>query len=125
MGSELKEPCLDGDAKKYDFTNEGGMSRTIRFLKNIMGLWIEQESRRQWAREGKKFSFDWLSDAAMASRPLRCLINPNDYTFNAPGNMPERIAEYCRKTGQHVPESYGEIVRCIFDSLALCYRWDC
>ena len=123
MGSELKEPCLDGDAKKYDFTNEGGMNRTIRFLKNIMGLWIEQESRRQWAREGKKFSFDWLSDAAMASRPLQCLINPNDYTFNAPGNMPERIAEYCRRTGQHVPESYGEIVRCIFDSLALCYRW--
>ena len=123
MGSELKEPCLDGDAKKYDFTNEGGVNRTIRFLKNIMGLWIEQESRRQWAREGKKFSFDWLSDAAMASRPLQCLINPNDYTFNAPGNMPERIAEYCRRTGQHVPESYGEIVRCIFDSRALCYRW--
>ena len=123
MGSELKEPCLDGDAKKYDFTNEGGVNRTIRFLKNIMGLWIEQESRRQWAREGKKFSFDWLSDAAMASRPLQCLINPNDYTFNAPGNMPERIAEYCRRTGQHVPESYGEIVRCIFYSLALCYRW--
>ncbi len=123
MGSELKEPRLDGIAKQYDFTNEGGMSHTIRFLKNIMGLWLEQESRRQWAREGKQLSFDELSNAAMASKPLRSIINPSDYVFNAPGNMPGRIAEYCKKTGQPVPESYGEIVRCIFDSLALCYRW--
>ena len=121
-GQRAANPGLDGGCEKYDFTNVGGMNRTHTFSQNIMGLWIEQESRRQWAREGKQF-FDWLSDAAMASRPLQCLINPNDYTFNAPGNMPERIAEYCRRTGQHVPESYGEIVRCIFDSLALCYRW--
>ena len=123
MGTELAEPCLDGDARKYDFTNEGGAAHTIRFLKNIMGLWLEQESRRQWAREGKKYSFDELSDAAMASTPLRSIINPSDYSFNAPGDMPGRIADYCKKTGQPVPETTGEIVRCIFDSLALTYRW--
>ena len=87
-----------------------------------MGLWIEQESRRQWAREGEKISFDELSNMAMASKPLACFINPDDLVFQTPGNMPKRIVEFCKKTGQHVPETKGEIVRCIFDSLAMCYR---
>lgn len=123
MGCELNEPCITPLSKKYDFTNEGGMSGTIRFLKNIMGLWIEQESRRQWAREGKTLSFDDLSTAADSSVPLRSIINPNDQIFSAPGNMPARIAEYCKKTGQPIPMNHGEIVRCILESLALCYRY--
>ena len=123
MGTELAEPCLDGDARKYDFTNEGGAAHTIRFLKNIMGLWLEQESRRQWAREGKKYSFDELSDAAMASTPLRSIINPSDYSFNAPGDMPGKIADYCCRTGQPVPETIGQTARAVYESLALKYRW--
>lgn len=122
MGKEIPEPLTGELPYKYNITNEGATDRKIRFLKNIMGLWIEQESRRQWAREGEKISFDALSDMAMASKPLACFINPDDLVFQTPGNMPKRIAEFCKKTGQHVPETKGEIVRCIFDSLAMCYR---
>lgn len=122
MGKELAEPCTSELSFKYDITNEGGAERKIRFLKNIMGLWIEQESRRQWQRQGEDVSFNELSDAAVASQPLKCLINPDDMSFQTPGNMPRRIQEYCEKTGQYVPQTKGEIVRCIFDSLALCYR---
>ena len=123
MGTEAKEPSLSALSEKYDFTNEGGVNGTIRVLKNIMGLWIEQESRRQWTREGRKYTFDELSAQALASKPLRSLINSDDQMFATAGNMPKRICDYCRKTGQHVPENVGEIVRCIFDSLALRYRW--
>lgn len=123
MGTELDAPIINEASMKYNFTNEGGAGKTIRFLKNIMGLWLEQESRRQWRREGKEVSFDELSRAAASSKPLACIINPDDESFNTPGNMPRRIAEFCKKTGQHVPETMGEIVRCIFDSLALRYRW--
>mgnify|MGYP004517436311 FL=1 len=122
MGKELSEPCTTEKAFGYDITNEGGAERKIRFLKNIMGLWIEQESRRQWQRQGEDVSFNELSDAAVASEPLKCLINPDDLSFQTPGNMPRRIQEYCEKTGQYVPQTKGEIVRCIFDSLAMCYR---
>ena len=123
MGTELKEPLVTKESFGYDFTNEGCVGNTIRFLKNIMGLWLEQESKRQWAREGKKVTYDELSDMAVASEPLKCIINPDDTVFTPPGDMPGRIAEYCRKTGQYVPETMGEFVRCIFDSLALKYRY--
>jgi rhamnulokinase len=123
MGTEIPEPIISDASFKYNFTNEGGYAGSIRFLKNIMGLWIEQESRRQWKREGVSYTFDELSDMAMASKPCQSLINPDDPAFVAPGNMPKRICEYCEKTGQHVPENVGEIVRAIFDSLALRYRW--
>lgn len=122
MGTELKEPSTTGKSFECAFTNEGGYGGTIRYLKNIMGLWLEQESKRQWAREGIKVTYDELSDMAVASKPLQSLINPADQIFSAPGNMPKRIAEYCKNSGQHVPENMGEIVRCIFDSLALMYR---
>ena len=123
MGTENPEPVLGGGALKYDFTNEGGVFGTIRLLKNIMGLWLEQECRRQWTREGTKYSFDELTAAALKCAPLRSVINPDDALFAPAGNMPERIRQYCRSTGQPVPESVGEIVRCIFESLALRYRW--
>lgn len=123
MGSEIADPAINDASRKYDFTNEGAVGGKIRFLKNIMGLWLIQESRRQWIREGKKLSFDDLENAAKAAKPVQCLINPDDASFNAPGNMPRRIAEFCEKTGQHVPENEGEIIRCIYDSLCLKYRW--
>jgi sugar (pentulose or hexulose) kinase len=123
MGIESKVPVISDESRKYGFTNEGGAFGTYRILKNIMGLWLEQESRRQWKREGKAFSFDELSNAAMASKPCQCIINPDDPAFGVPGNLPKAIREYCKKTGQHVPENEGEIVRAIFDSLALRYKW--
>lgn len=122
MGSEIPEPIINDASYRYNFTNEGAVGGKIRFLRNIMGLWLEQESRRQWKREGKEYSFDELSDMACASKPMQCLIDPSDEVFTGPGNMPRRIAEYCERTGQYVPQTPGEIVRCIFDSLALSYR---
>jgi rhamnulokinase/L-fuculokinase len=122
MGSELDNPEITDSSYKYNFTNEGGASGKIRFLKNIMGLWLEQESRRQWKREGTTYSFDELTEKALQTKPFACFINPNDDLFTPSGNMPERIREFCRKTNQYVPQTVGEIVRCIFESLALCYR---
>ncbi len=122
MGTELPSPIITENASRLGFTNEGGVENTIRFLKNIMGLWLIQESRRQWKREGKEYSFGDLSKLALEAEPRKCFINPDDKLFAPPGNMPERIVSYCKKTGQRSPESVGEIVRCILDSLALKYR---
>ncbi len=122
MGKEIPEPLTGELSYKYNLTNEGATDRKIRFLKNIMGLWIEQESRRQWKRQGEVVSFDELSNMAMASSEHACFINPDYLAFQTPGNMPKRIQEFCEKTGQYVPQTKGEIVRCIFDSLAMCYR---
>lgn len=122
MGTELPEPLINEDSCAANFTNEGGAMRTIRFLKNIMGLWIIQESRRQWKREGKDYSFAQMEEWAKESKALRCFVNVDDPSFATPGNMPERIRAYCRKTGQYVPETVGEIVRCIYESLAMKYR---
>ena len=105
MGTELREPLINEQSRAMNFTNEGGAMGTIRFLKNIMGLWILQESRRQWKREGSEYSFAQLEQWAKEAKPFRSLINPDDATFNTPGNMPERIREFCRKTAQSVPES--------------------
>lgn len=123
MGAEVKEPIISEKSFKYNFTNEGGAENTIRFEKNITGLWLKQESKRQWEREGKKYTHDELSDMALASKPFQSLIDPDDAAFGVPGNLPKRIAEYCKRTNQHVPENAGEVMRCIFESLALRYRY--
>ena len=122
MGVECDEPVITKESMNYNLTNEGGAERKIRFLKNIMGLWLEQESRRQWKREGLDISFDELTAKALESKPFQCFIDPNNDLFNPQGDMPSRIREFCKKTGQHVPETIGEVVRCIFESLVLCYR---
>ena len=123
MGVELNQPLINDGSRAANLTNEGGANGTIRFLKNIMGLWIIQESRRQWKREGKDYSFAQMEAWAKEATPFRSLINPDDASFNTPGNMPEKIREFCRKTGQPVPESVGEVVRCIYESLSLKYRY--
>lgn len=123
MGAELNAPLINDDARIANLTNEGGVMGTIRFLKNIMGLWIIQESRRQWRREGNEYSFAQMEAWAKEATPFASIINPDYHTFNTPGNMPEKIREFCRITGQHVPETVGEVVRCIYESLALKYRY--
>lgn len=123
MGIESDKPVINDITRKYSFTNEGGTFGKINIMKNIMGLWLIQESRRQWKREGLNYSFDEMSDAALKSEPFASIINPDDPMFNAAGDMPGKIREYCKKTGQKVPETMGAIVRAIFESLALRYRW--
>ena len=122
MGCELKDPCLTEKARLNDFTNEGGAEKTIRFMQNIMGLWLEQESKRQWEREGKTVSFNELSSMAMSSEPFKCFIDPDYMDFATPGNMPKKIRDFCERTGQYVPQTEGEIIRCAAQSLALKFR---
>ncbi|MEG0251576.1 MAG: rhamnulokinase family protein, partial [Christensenellaceae bacterium] len=124
LGTELKEPCISEKALAYNFTNEGGINNTIRFLKNIMGTWLIQESRRQWIREGQEYGFGDLEQLAKKSRPFACFIDVDDDDFIKPGNIPARIQKYCEQTGQYVPQTPGEIVRCIDESLAMKYRYN-
>ena len=123
FGTELPEPLINQKAMRANFTNEIGYGKTIRFLKNIMGLWIIQESRRQWIREGNEADFGTLEREAENAEPFKCFIDVDDPVFEAAGNIPLRIQEYCKKTGQYVPQSRGEIMRCIYDSLAMKYKY--
>ena len=123
MGTELSAPKINAQTEKYNFTNEGGVNSTIRFLKNIMGLWLIQESRRQWKREGKEYSFAELEALAKEAKPFRCFIDPDHPSFVSPGDLPARIREFCQATGQYVPQTVGEVVRCIYESLAMKYRY--
>ena len=122
MGTELKAPLVNDKTRELNFTNEGGILGTTRFLKNIMGLWLIQESRRQWKREGLDVSFAEMEAAASEATPFASLIDPDDPAFGTPGDMPGKIRAFCKKTGQTIPESMGAVVRCIYESLALKYR---
>ena len=122
MGVELPKPVINEQARAMGFTNEIGFGDTVRLLKNIIGLWIVQECRRQWAKEGAKYEFAELEKLAAAAPPFVSLINPDDARFLSPDNMPEKIADFCRETSQPVPASPGAYVRCIYESLALFYR---
>ncbi|MBO5364847.1 MAG: rhamnulokinase [Clostridia bacterium] len=121
FGTELNDPVISQESFDSSYTNEGGYGGKIRFLTNIMGLWLIQESRRTWNRQGNDFSFNDLEKAALASKPFQCFIDPDYPEFGKPGDIPKRIQKYCEKTGQYVPQTVGEIVRCIYESLALKY----
>jgi len=122
LGTELGEPCIGAPSLAGNFTNEGGVCGTTRFLKNLCGLWIVQECRRTWARQGRADSYDDLVRMASAAAPLRSLVDVDHPDFAKPTDMPARLRAYCERTGQPVPEVKGEIVRCALDSLALKYR---
>lgn len=123
MGAELSEPLINDRSLEYDFTNEGGVAGTFRFLKNITGLWLVQECRRAWRWEGDELSYGELAQMAALADPLQSLVDPDDADFLKPGDMPARVRAFCRKTGQPVPESKGALVRCVLESLAFKYRW--
>ena len=123
FGTEVKEPIINEASKKLNVTNEGGYDYTTAFLKNICGLWLIQESRRQWIREGKEYSYAELEKLALECEPFKCFIDPDASEFAPMGNLPRRVKEYCEKTGQYVPQTVGEIIRCIYESLALKYRY--
>lgn len=123
MGIETTTPRISPATQAANFTNEGGACNTIRFLKNIMGLWLVQECRRSWARQGYDHSYTDLTRMAEASPGFVSLIDPDDPTFLAPTDMVTAIQEFCRLTGQPVPSDIGATVRCCLESLALKYRW--
>lgn len=122
MGIETEEPIITDASYRHNFTNEGGIDGTTRFLKNITGMWLLEQCRKEWEKQGCSYSYPAIVKMAERTPPFRCLINPDDPRFAAPKNMPEAIAAYCRETGQHVPVEDDEFVRCIFDSLAFRYK---
>lgn len=121
IGVELPSPMLTEEARRTNFTNELGFGCTVRFLKNIVGLWLLQECRRQWSKEGADYDYAELTKLAEKAEPIRSLIQPDDPAFLSPGDMPARIRAFCEKTDQPVPDTPGRIARCIFESLALLY----
>lgn len=123
LGTEISNPIINEKSSNYNITNEGAYGDKASFLKNIIGLWLVQESKRQWEREGKRYSFGELEAMAKEAEPFRSFIDPDDPIFVPAGNIPERIREYCRKTNQPEPRNEAEIIRCINESLALKYRY--
>ena len=122
LGVETHQPHVTPAVLSKNLTNEGGVCRTNRLLKNICGLWLLEECRREWSRRGIPTEYDRLLSEAATSQPFRSVIDVDDPAFAPPGDMPARIADKCRDTGQPVPESPGEFARLIFESLALRYR---
>lgn len=121
LGAELAEPCLSPAAQAAMFTNELGVGDTVRFLKNIAGLWLVQECRRDFQRQGSLFDYAELTTQAEAAEPFRTLIDPSRAEFIAPGNMCQKISRFAEETGQPVPTTPGEFVRACLESLALAY----
>ena len=123
LGAEIREPLCTPEVMAANYTNEGGIDGTVRLLKNIMGLWIIQECKREWDRAGGTESFAELADMAARAEPFLAVLDVDDPCFLAPGGMPERIRAYCRATGQKVPETKAQISRVVYEGLALKYRW--
>lgn len=104
LGTELSEPLINEKTLRCNVTNEGGYGGKASFLKNIIGLWLIQETRRQWQKEGDSLSFAEMETLARNAKPFSCFIDPDAPDFVAAGNIPERIRAYCRRTGQYVPK---------------------
>ena len=121
MGLEIPEPIITDACRELNFTNEIGYGGSIRLLKNIIGLWLVQECRRAWAAQGNEYSYADLAEQAAAAEPYVSVLNPSDPRFLAPDDMPQRIADTCRETGQPIPGTPGAVVRCALESLSLLY----
>jgi rhamnulokinase len=122
IGIEVEQPIISEASQKYDLTNEGGYDGKFCLLKNIMGLWLLQECRREWARKGQSYSYDELTQLATSASSLHTFVNPTDPSFLLPGDMTRRIQSFCSVNKQPVPHTHAEVVRCILESLALEYR---
>lgn len=123
VGAEVGQPLINAKSLAYNFTNEGGLAGTFRLLRNVMGLWLLQECRRRFAQDEEGITYEQLTQEAAAAPAFGPLIDPDDERFLRPTDMPARIREYCVETGQRAPETRGEVVRCVLESLALKYRW--
>ena len=122
MGVELPNPILTDACREANFTNEIGFGGSVRLLKNIIGLWLVQECRREWARLGHEYDYATLTLLAAEAPPFLSLINPADARFISPGDMPGKIAALCRERGEPIPSSPGAFIRCALESLAMLYR---
>jgi len=122
MGLELHEPFINRQTMESNFTNEGGVSGTVRFLKNIAGLWIIQECRRFWEKEGKTYTYRQLAELALKEDPVKAWINPDDQRFLKPGEMPKKVISFLKDTNQSYRENISWISRCVLESLAFKYR---
>jgi rhamnulokinase len=123
FGLEVDEAVISDAAYEANVTNEGGINGTYRLLNNVMGLWLAQQCRATWRGQGTEYSYDQLTEAAQAAEPFRSLIEPDDPSFLPPGDMPTRIREFCRRSGQPEPETVGQVMRTVYESLALKYRF--
>lgn len=122
MGVEVVEPIINHESCRMNFTNEGGVDGTLRFLKNITGMWLLEECRKNWAKDGKEYPYPQIVEMTTSTAAHQHFIDPDDPCFANPQNMIEAICDYCRATCQKSIESDAQIMRCIFDSLALKYR---
>jgi rhamnulokinase len=123
IGIETKNPIINEQSLQNNFSNEGGVFGTIRFLKNVSGLWLLQQTRKCLGqRHERAYDYDELVRLALESKAFLCILNPDDSLFLNPPDMLESISTYCRKTGQKAPQSPGEFTRCILESLALKYK---
>ena len=122
IGIETKKAIINEDSFRYSFTNEGGVEKTIRFLKNIMGLWLLQECKRQWQKDGIDLSYTQLTEMAEKAEPFAGVIDCDYSEFFSPGNMPAKINKYLERTGQKSTNDIGQIARMILEGLAIKYR---
>ena len=122
MGIETKQPIISEESFRHNFTNEGGVEGTTRFLKNICGMWILEQCRKEWEREGKNYTYPQIVEMACSAGPFTTFINPDDSSFANPQSMLKAIEAFCLRTGQSAPQNDAQIIRTIFESLALRYR---
>jgi rhamnulokinase len=123
LGLEVTSPVISDAAYEANVTNEGGAGGTFRFLKNVVGLWLAQQCQATWQAQGVTYSYERLMGLAAEAKPFYALIDPDDPSFLTPGDMPTRIRDFCRRSGQSMPESEGQVLRAVYESLALKYRY--
>lgn len=121
MGVESKDPVVNDETFSLNFTNEGGADGSIRLLKNICGMWLIEQCKKEWDKNGE-LSYDEIVKAAEEAIPFKCFINPDSPTFASPASMIDSIKQYCENTNQFIPQTVGEIARCIYESLAFRYK---
>lgn len=122
MGIEVEDAIITPQSYEMNFTNEGGIEGTTRFLKNITGMWLLEQCRKEWSKAGRDYSYPEIVKMAGEAEQFRSLVNPDDPSFANPESMLKAIADYCRTTNQPVPETDAQVIRCIFESLSLRYR---
>lgn len=123
MGIEVDEPIINEQSYKMNFTNEGGVEGTIRFLKNITGMWLLEQCRKEWEQLGRTYTYYEIIKMAKTAKGFQCFVDPDDAVFANPESTIESIIKFCTDTGQNVPKEDAEFIRCIFESLALKYKY--
>ncbi len=123
LGTELQRPIITEKSLEYNLTNEMGINGTTTFLKNLTGLWLLQQTKNQFEKESKNYSFSDIEQLAKEAEAFKCFIDTDLDRFMTPGDIPQRIKEYASETGQRVPQTDGEVIRCIYESLAFKYRY--